>query len=173
MALAGLARDSNGCSDNGAPPINGSVVQPPRKERTMSAGFNQVIVLGRLAAEPEELKTKSGKLFIKATIAVSVYRKNAEGVSEEHTSFLPVTIFGKIAETFLSYVCPGDMVHLAGRLDSNEWKADDGKKRLSLSFTVEQLNLLPNNRAGKPPDSAAPTSAPPFTLRPKQREAGK
>jgi hypothetical protein len=39
----------------------------------------------------EELKTKSGKLFIKAVIAVSVYRKTPEGVSEEQTSFLPAT----------------------------------------------------------------------------------
>jgi single-stranded DNA-binding protein len=39
------------------------------------------------------------------------------------------------------------MVHLAGRLDSNEWKTDDGNRRLSLSFVVEQLNLLPNSRA--------------------------
>ena len=127
----------------------------------MSTGYNQAILLGRLTAEPEELKTKTGKLFIKATIAVSVYRKNAEGVSEEHTSFLPTTIFGKTAELFLNYFHKGDLVHLVGRLDSNEWKADDGKKRLSLSFVVEQLNLLPNNRA-KPADSTAPTF-PPFT----------
>jgi len=43
--------------------------------------------------------------------------------------------------------------------DASEWKADDGKKRLSLSFIAEQLNLLPNNRA-KPADSTAPTPAP-------------
>jgi single-strand DNA-binding protein len=128
----------------------------------VSTGFNQVILLGRLTADPEQLKTKTGKLFIKATIAVSVYRKNAEGVSEEHTSFLPTTIFGKTAELFLSYVRKGDLVHLVGRLDSNEWKADDGKKRLSLSFVVEQLNLLPNNRA-KPAETTTPTLAPPFT----------
>ena len=129
----------------------------------MSTGFNQAIVLGRLTAEPEELKTKNGKLFIKATIAVSIYRKNAEGVSEEHTSFLPTTIFGKTAELFLNYVHKGDLVHLVGRLDSNEWKADDGKKRLSLSFVVEQLNLLPNNRA-KPAEITTSTLAP-FTTK--------
>jgi hypothetical protein len=43
------------------------------------------------APSAEELKTKSGKLFIKAVIAVSVYRKTPEGVSEEQTSFLPAT----------------------------------------------------------------------------------
>jgi single-strand DNA-binding protein len=112
----------------------------------MSAGFNQATLLGRLVAPPEELYTKAGKVFIKATIAVSVHRKN-EGIGEEHTSYIPATAFGKTAELFLKYIQKGDMVHLAGRLDSNEWKTDDGNRRLSLSFVVEQLNLLPNSRA--------------------------
>jgi single-strand DNA-binding protein len=115
--------------------------------RIMSAGFNQSILLGRLTAPAEQLTTKNGKLFVKATIAVSVRRKNTEGVDEERTSFIPATIFGRQAEVFLKYVQKGDMVHLVGRLDSNEWKTDSGEKRLSLSFVVEQLNLLPNDRA--------------------------
>lgn len=112
----------------------------------MSAGFNQVILLGRLTAEPEQLKTKAGKMYIKATISTSVHRKNADGINEEYTSFIPVTIFGKTAELFSKYVAKGDMVHLVGRLESNEWKREDGKKGVSLSFLVEGLNLLPNNR---------------------------
>ena len=125
----------------------------------MSAGYNQATLLGRLCAPPEELQTRNGKLFIKATIAVSVQRKNAEGIGEEHTSFVPTTMFGKTAELFLKYVQKSDMVHLGGRLDSNEWEGNDGKKRLSLSFVVEQLNFLPNERAraaAPPPKAPAP-----------------
>jgi single-strand DNA-binding protein len=125
--------------------------------RIVSAGFNQSILLGRLTAPAEQLTTKNGKLFIKATIAVSVYRQTADGKSEERTSFIPATIFGRTAEVFLKYVQKGDMVHLVGRLDGNEWKADDGKKKLSLSFVVEQLNLLPNERAKpKAPEERTP-----------------
>ena len=113
----------------------------------MSAGFNQAILLGRLCSLPEQLTTKAGKVFIKATIAVSVHRKNSDGIGEEHTSFVPVTMFGKTAELFIKYIQKGDMVHLVGRLDSNEWKTQEGKARLSLSFVVEQLNFLPNERA--------------------------
>jgi len=99
------------------------------------SGFNQATLLGRLVASPEELTTKSGKLFIKAVIAASVYQKNGDGTSEERTSFVPVTIFGRTAETFLKFVHKGDMVHLVGRLDSNEWATSSGEKRLSLSIT--------------------------------------
>ena len=124
----------------------------------MSAGYNCCTILGRLCAAPEESKTKTGKLFIKATIAVSVHRKNSDGIGEEYTSFVPAMMFGKTAELFLKYVQKGDMVHLAGRLDSNEWKTENGDKRLSLSFVVEQLNFLPNERpkAAPPHKSGRP-----------------
>lgn len=97
------------------------------------SGYNSAVILGRLVAPPEQLTTKNGKLFIKATIATSVYRQTADGKSEERTSFIPVTIFGRQAEVFLNHVHKGDMVHLVGRLDGNEWKTDSGEKRISLS----------------------------------------
>jgi single-strand DNA-binding protein len=111
------------------------------------SGYNSAVILGRLTGPPEQLTTKNGKLFIKATIATSVYRQNPDGKNEERVSFIPVTIFGRQAEVFLNHVHKGDMVHLVGRLDGNEWKTDSGEKRISLSFAVEQLNLLPNERA--------------------------
>jgi single-strand DNA-binding protein len=119
------------------------------------SGYNSAVILGRLVAPPEQLTTKNGKPFIKAVIAASVYQKNSDGNSEERTSFVPVTVFGRTAEVFLKHVHKGDMVHLVGRLDGNEWKTDSGEKRISLSFAVEQLNLLPNERA-KPQQKPQP-----------------
>jgi single-strand DNA-binding protein len=121
------------------------------------SGHNSAVILGRLTGPPEQLTTKNGKTFIKATIAVSIYRQTADEKSEERTSFIPITIFGRSAEVFLKYVQKGDMVHLVGRLDGNEWKTDSGEKRLSLSFIVEQINLLPIERAKpKAPEERRP-----------------
>jgi single-strand DNA-binding protein len=117
------------------------------------SGFNQAVLLGRLAAPPEELKTKSGKLFLRAIIATNVYQKSAEGVNEERTSFVPITIFGRTAEVFRDFVQKGDMVHLVGRLDSREYKTDAGEKRLTLGLIVEQLHLLPNERKNAATDA--------------------
>jgi single-strand DNA-binding protein len=113
-------------------------------------------------APPEQLTTKSGKLFCKAVIATSVHQKNGDGASEERTSFIPVTIFGRTAEIFCQYVQKGDVVHLIGRLDSNEYTTNSGDNRLSLSCVAESLQLLPNNRpkpAGEP-DTTSPRSRP-------------
>jgi single-strand DNA-binding protein len=116
-------------------------------EGSNMSGFNHAVLLGRLVAPPEELTTKGGKLFLKAVLATSVHQKNSDGASEERTSIIPVTIFGRTAEVFGKYVQKGDMVHLVGSLTSNESTTASGEKRLWLSFVVEQLNLLPNQHA--------------------------
>ena len=112
----------------------------------MTSGFNHAVLLGKLAAAPEQLTTKNGKAFLKAVLSVSTYRKSAEDVSEEHVVSVPITLFGKTAEVFGKYVLLGDVVHLAGHLDSYGWTDDQGKKRYSLSFVGDQLTLLPNTR---------------------------
>jgi single-strand DNA-binding protein len=135
----------------------------------MSYGFNQSLLLGRLVAPPEQLKTKNGKLFLKAVIAVSVRRKNSDRDDEDRTSFLPVTIFGKTAEVFLKYVANGDLVLIIGRLDSNEWKSDDCKRNLSLNFVAETLQFLPNVRSTRP--QAKPQAKPLAVERPADHRA--
>jgi single-stranded DNA-binding protein len=112
----------------------------------MAPGFNHAVLLGKLAAAPEQFTTRNGKAFLKAVLTVSTYRKTVEDVSEEHVVSVPVTLFGKTAEVFGKYVLPGDVVHLAGHLDSYGFTDDQGKKRYSLSFVGDQLTLLPSNR---------------------------
>src|ERR1700739_1112731 len=132
------------------------------------SSFNQAIILGRLVAPPEELTSRTGKLFIKVVIATSIHQKNADGGTEERTSFIPVTIFGRTAEIFCQYVQQGDMVHLCGRLDSNQWATGSGEKRLSLSFICEHSHLLPNELAKSQPNpQAKPQAEKPSGSRPK------
>ena len=121
--------------------------------------MNQAILLGRLAAPPEELKTKSGKPFLKAVIVTNVYQRSAEGVSGERTSLVPVTIFGRTAEVFRDFVQKGDTVRLVGGLDSLERTTDSGEKRLTLGLVVEQLHLLPNVRERTADNAGALQSA--------------
>jgi single-strand DNA-binding protein len=113
----------------------------------MSYGLNQPLVLGRLGAAPEQLKTKNGNLFLKAVIAVSVRQKNSEGADEDRTSFLPVTIFGKTAEVFLKYVAKGDLVLIIGRLDSNNGKAPTAKENSRATSLPKLSSSFPTGAA--------------------------
>ena len=130
----------------------------------MSTGFNQVIVLGRLTAEPERIATKSGSVMLKATLEVITYRRGTDGKGEEIQARVPATLFGKLAEMFESYVAPGQLVQVIGRLDAFEKQGKDGKAWLTLNFIAEQLILLPSERRPKPtaepPDRVKGTAAP-------------
>jgi single stranded DNA-binding protein len=119
------------------------------------SGYNNVCLLG-CCESVEERTSKNGKQFVKTTIAVTTWRRNAEGTFEEHKSLIPVTIFGKQSELFNKYVRTGDIVHLTGRLDSSESQTSEGENRLTLSFVVEQVNLIPNGRNAKRKPSVEP-----------------
>jgi single-stranded DNA-binding protein len=112
----------------------------------MGAGLNLVVLLGRRLGAIETIATKTGSRMIKAVIEATSYRRGADGAGEEVKTNVPATLFGKTAELFESYVEPGHLVQLIGRLDGFEKKGKDGASWLTLSFVVEQLILLPNNR---------------------------
>jgi single-stranded DNA-binding protein len=113
----------------------------------MSAGYNCCTLLGRLCAAPEELKTKLENCSSKLQLPFRFTGRPRRESAKNTRVLCRQRLFGKTAEIFLKYVQKGDTAHLVGRFDSNQWKTDDGNKRLSLSFVVEQLNLLPNERS--------------------------
>jgi single-stranded DNA-binding protein len=127
----------------------------------MSAGFNQVVIMGRLIAPPERIATKSGSVMIKVTLEVATFRRGTDGINQEQITKVPATLFGKLAETFEAYVEPGHLVQLAGRLDGFERKAKGGGAWLTLSFIAEQLILLPNGAKRQ----ETPKKSPPSTAR--------
>ena len=111
----------------------------------MSSGYNCSTILSRVVGTPEQGKTKSGALYLRATIPLLTYRGTAYRQGEEVNTLLPIRISGKTAELFAKYVKKGHLVHLAGRLDGREWIAN-GKEGLSLSFIAETICFLPNSR---------------------------
>ena len=98
-----------------------------RGRAIMSSGYNCSTILSRVVGTPEQGKTKSGALYLRATIPLLTYRGTAYRQGEEVNTLLPVRISGKTAELFAKYVKKGQLVYLAGRLDGNEWIAN-GKK---------------------------------------------
>ena len=49
---------------------------------------------------------------------------------------VPATLFGKLAETFESYVAPGQLVQVIGRLDAFEKQGKNGKAWLTLMQAI-------------------------------------
>lgn len=100
--------------------------------------MNQVILTGRLTRDPEVRKLASGKTVTQFGIATNDYRSGAEK-SEYHT----VVTWDRLAEICGEYLGKGQLVSIAGRLQTRQWE-DDAKARHwkteIVANTVEMLS---------------------------------
>ena len=63
--------------------------------------YNKVILIGRLTATPEMVKTASDRSFTRVTVAVNRRYKMQNG--EREADFITVVVWGRLAETLASY----------------------------------------------------------------------
>lgn len=103
---------------------------------------------GRLTRDPEQRYTQSGTALVKFGLAVN-HRYTVDGEKREKVCFIDCTVWGKSGETFAKHFEKGDAVTLTGRLDLEQWEAQDGTKRSKHSITVEQWEFPQGSSAPK------------------------
>jgi single-strand DNA-binding protein len=101
--------------------------------------LNQVVLVGRLAKEPEMKETESGKKVTNITIAVPRNYKNSVG--EYDTDFINCTLWNGVAENTAEYCKKGDMVGIKGRLELQNYEKDN-QKVSRLAVQAERLTFL-------------------------------
>jgi len=101
--------------------------------------INQLVMVGRVAQDPELKTLDSGKQVANITLAVPRNYKNAEGVYE--TDFINATLWNGVAENFCDYCKKGDMVGVKGRLESDTYEKD-GNKVHTLNVVAEKVTFL-------------------------------
>jgi len=84
--------------------------------------MNRVCLTGRLTRDPELRELSSGQDVVKVRIAVDNGR-------DREPTFVDVAQFGKGARPVAEHLAKGRYVEVDGRLNYNEWEAQDGTKR--------------------------------------------
>lgn len=99
--------------------------------------LNQVVLVGRLVADPKitETESEAGKKASVITLAVPRSFKNIYG--EHETDYIDCIMFDPIAETTMEYCHKGDLVGVKGRLQR--------KDNEPLSLLAERVTFLSNN----------------------------
>ncbi|URA10766.1 single-stranded DNA-binding protein [Thermospira aquatica] len=105
----------------------------------MSWDINRVVLVGRLARDPEIKYTPSNTAVARFTLAVGGKQKN-DGT--DSVSFLPIVVWGKTAETCKQYLSKGKMVAVDGRLEQRSWKGQDGSPRSTIEIVAERVEFL-------------------------------
>ncbi len=102
--------------------------------------MNQVILVGRVAQQPDLQITENGKKKSDLVLAVPRQYKNSDG--EYETDFFDCTLWTVVAETTNEYVKIGDVVGVKGRLQTRMIDKEDGTKYKKVDIIAERVTFL-------------------------------
>jgi len=100
--------------------------------------MNKVILVGRLAQDPEVRYTQSGKAVASFTIAVNRF----SGGGQKEADFIPIVAWEKLAETCGNNLTKGQRVLVEGRLQIRSYETNDGQKRRVAEVIAQNIEFL-------------------------------
>ena len=118
--------------------------------------LNHIVIMGRLARDPELRRTGSGTAVTSFTLAVDRdFGKNENG--ERETDFIDCTAWRQTGEFVSKYFTKGRMAVVSGRLQIRNWTDKEGNKRRSAEVVADNVYFGDSKRDG---DSGSSYSAP-------------
>jgi single-strand DNA-binding protein len=111
--------------------------------------MQKVMIIGRLARDPETRTAKSGTAICSFSIPVSEKRND-----QEHTEWFRVKVFGKAAEFCQQYLVKGRNVYVEGKLRTEKYTGQDGQERSTTELIADTVQFLERGEATAKP--AAP-----------------
>ena len=136
----------------------------------MSRDYNKVILIGRLARDPDVRFTPNKQKVARITLAVGrEWKDRVTGEKKSETDFHPLQAWGNVADIFEKYTRKGDKVLIEGRLHSYDYTDKTGARKWATDVIVEQTVLLggkagqtaPQSTPAYNPDGQAPQAAAP------------
>ena len=118
--------------------------------------MNSVNLVGRLTKDVDLRKTPNGKSVGNFTLAVNRRFKNQQG--EYEADFIMCQIWGDSADTLARYVRKGQMVAVAGRINTRNYENQQGQKVYVTEVIVENFTLISGGQKQEHPK--APQDSP-------------
>ncbi len=107
--------------------------------------MNNVMLIGRLARDPELKYTQSGSAVTSFTLAVS--RRFANQNGEREADFINCVAWQKSAEFVANYFKKGQSMAVEGRLQVRSCDDKDGQKRYVTEVVVYQVEFVGSKNA--------------------------
>lgn len=102
--------------------------------------MNQVVLVGRLAENPQVKKLENGKNYTSINVAVNRPFKNSDGVYE--TDFIRCVLWNGIASNTGEYCHVGDIVGIKGRLQNRSYEDEDNEKKYITEVIAERISFI-------------------------------
>lgn len=116
--------------------------------------MNKVILVGRLARDPDVRYTQSGKTT--ASFALAVNRRIGQ---EQQADFIPIVAWEKLAEIAGNNLMKGSQILVEGRMQIRNYEDKNGQKRYVTEVVAQNIEFLGSKPSGQ---SSMPTGAESF-----------
>ena len=103
--------------------------------------LNNVVLIGRLTADPELRYTKSGGVAV-TNFRIAVDRPYVTGDGNRDTDFLNIVAWRKLAEVVAENLNKGRLVAVRGSIEVREWQTDDGSRRRDYEIKADDVRFL-------------------------------
>ena len=113
--------------------------------------LNRVILIGRLASDPEFKHTPSGIPVTSFRLAVNrpMSAEARAGGQEKQADFFSIVAWRQSAEYAANYLGKGRLVAVEGRLQVREYVTQAGEKRRDTEVVVDNLKSLDRPKEGE------------------------
>lgn len=102
--------------------------------------MNKVILIGRLARDPE-LRTTPTNVSV-ATFSIAVSRPFTPQGGQPETDFINCVIWRRQAENLAKYCHKGSQIAVEGRIQTRNYTAQDGSKRYVTEVMCDNITFL-------------------------------
>ena len=110
--------------------------------------LNRIIIMGRLARDPELRRTQTGTPVASFRLAVDRDFKD-KSTGERATDFIDVVAWRQTGEFVSRYFTKGRMAVVEGRLQIRDWTDKEGNKRRSAEVVADQVYFGDSKRDGE------------------------
>ena len=118
--------------------------------------LNSIIIMGRMARDPELRMTQSQKSV--ATFTLAVDRDFTRAGEERETDWIDCVAFSNTADFVHKYFSKGSLVTVCGRLQLRDWNDRDGNKRRSAEVIVDRVYFGESKKQETKPAAGAPVN---------------
>ena len=122
--------------------------------------MNKIILLGRLARDPDVRQTQGNEPMAVCRFSVAVERpyssKRKEG--DATVDFINCVCFGKRGENIGQYFHKGNRIAITGRLQVSNWQDNNGQKRYSTDVVVEDFEFCENKNVNSVSTNSSQTT---------------
>jgi single-strand DNA-binding protein len=115
--------------------------------------INRVVLSGRLTRDPDRRYASDGTTITSLPLAFHRRYRTREGSVAEHTGYVTVMCYQRLAEVCAQYLHTGSPVVVEGRLQMREWTSARGEKHQTLEVRAESVHFLEKAPGTGEPDA--------------------